>query len=303
MFWASAPSPKALEAPGYPLYLSITPFGSKGEDVTTIPLAIYEWFVIKNIYLLLTLNFLFLMFRFLPVVVIIQVFCLYHAYKNKANQLWFWLIIFFPLLGSILYLYDHFFNKKNVAAISEGLKGMVNSNYEVEQLEKELKLTDSYTNKMKLANKYLEVERTGDAIHLFESCLKESQQSKEYIYLPLMEAYYDKKEYLKVTQLGSELENNKEFNKSRAKIFLAWSWYRLGKIEEAHRAFQDTDLRFSNYWHRLQFIAFLQKTEQFEDASAILEELQSEFTVMTPPERKQNRQAFKEVQALLKDRP
>jgi len=241
------------------------------------------------------------MFRFLPIVVIVQVYCLYHAYTNRADQRWFWFIIFFPLLGSIIYLYHHFYNKKNVAALSDGLKGIVNSNHEVEKLEKELQLTDSYANKMTLANKYLEMQRTDDAIGLFESCLQDSQQSKEYIYLPLMEAYYDKKEYLKVTQLGSELENNKEFNKSNAKVYLAWSWYHLGKIDEAHRAFQDTDLRFSNYWHRLQFIAFLQKTDQFEDARAILKELQGEFEVMTPPERKQNKQAFKEVQTLLKD--
>jgi len=241
------------------------------------------------------------MFRFLPIIVIVQVYCLYHAYKNRADQRWFWFIIIFPLLGCIVYLYYHFYNKRNVAALSEGLKGIVNSNHEVEKLEKELKLTESYTNKMKLANKYLEMQRTDDAIGLFESCLQESQQNKVYIYLPLMEAYYNKKEYQKVTELGSQLENNKEINKSRAKIYLAWSWYHLEKVDDAHRAFKDTDLRFSNYWHRLQYVKFLQKTEQFEDARAILEELHGEFEVMTPPERKQNKQAFKELQTLLKD--
>ena len=241
------------------------------------------------------------MFRFLPIIVIVQVYCLYHAYKNRADQRWFWFIIIFPLLGCIVYLYYHFYNKRNVAALSEGLKGIVNSNHEVEKLEKELKLTESYTNKMKLANKYLEMQRTDDAIGLFESCLQESQQNKVYIYLPLMEAYYNKKEYQKVTELGSQLENNKEINKSRAKIYLAWSWYHLEKVDDAHRAFKDTDLRFSNYWHRLQFVEFLQKTEQFEDARVIIEELHGEFEVMTPPERKQNKQVFKEVQTLLKD--
>ena len=241
------------------------------------------------------------MFRFLPIIVIVQVYCMYHAYKNRADQRWFWFIIIFPLLGCIVYLYYHFYNKRNVAALSEGLKGIVNSNHEVEKLEKELKLTESYTNKMKLANKYLEMQRTDDAIGLFESCLQESQQNKVYIYLPLMEAYYNKKEYQKVTELGSQLENNKEINKSRAKIYLAWSWYHLEKVDDAHRAFKDTDLRFSNYWHRLQYVEFLQKTEQFENARAILEELHGEFEVMTPPERKQNKQAFKELQTLLKD--
>jgi hypothetical protein len=240
------------------------------------------------------------MFRFLPLIVIVQVYCLYHAYKNSADQRWFWFIIFFPLLGSIVYLYHHFYSKKNVAVLADGLKGIVNSNHEIEKLEKELKLTDSYTNKMNLAHKYLEMQRTDDAISIFESCLQDARQNKKDIYLPLMEAYYTKKEYQKVTQLGNELENNKELNKSRAKIYLAWSLYHLEKVDDAHRAFKDTDLRFSNYWHRLQFVEFLQKTEQFEDARAILEELNGEFELMTPQERKQNRPVFKEVQLLIK---
>ena len=84
------------------------------------------------------------MFRFLPIVVIIQGYCLYHAYTNRVYQRWFWFIIIFPLLGSVVYLYHHFYSKRNTAVLSEGLKGIVNSNYEVEKMEKELKLTDSF---------------------------------------------------------------------------------------------------------------------------------------------------------------
>jgi len=39
VIWASAPSSNTSEAPGYPLYLSKTPFWSIGEDAAAIPLA------------------------------------------------------------------------------------------------------------------------------------------------------------------------------------------------------------------------------------------------------------------------
>ena len=239
------------------------------------------------------------MFRFLPLVVIIQVLCLYHAYRNRASQQWFWLILFFPLIGSIIYLYDHFYNRKNVEAISEGIKGVVNSNYRVEQLEKELQRTDSYANKIMLAQKYLELQRYKEAIPLFESCLQEPQQNKEDLYIALTEAYYHQQDYKKVVELGQKLENSKAVNKSTAKIYFAWALYHTANTDDAHRAFMDTDLRFSNYWHRLQFVDFLQKTEQLADAHALLTELQHEFDIMTPQERKRNKQVAKEVAQLL----
>lgn len=239
------------------------------------------------------------MFRFLPLIVIVQVFCLYHAYKHGADQRWFWFIIFFPLIGSIIYLYYHFYNKKNLATVSEGIKGIVNSNHHVEKLEQQLKHTDSDLNKMRLADKYLEINRIDDAITLYESCIASSYKVESSHHYPLMECYYKKEEYAKVVELGEQLDNTKEYNKSKAKICYAWSLYQIGEIDNAKKAFQETDFRFSNYEHRLQYIKFLQLTDQKEASLEIIEELHNEFEVMTKEERRRNGAFFKELQTYL----
>ena len=43
------------------------------------------------------------MFRFYTPILILQVFCLYHAYKNKSENWWYFLILMFPLIGSLIY--------------------------------------------------------------------------------------------------------------------------------------------------------------------------------------------------------
>jgi hypothetical protein len=82
-----------------------------------------------------------------PLIIGLQAFCIYHAYKNNSEQKWFWLIIFFPLIGCIIYLYHHFYSKENVRTISEGIKETVDKNYQTRKLEDKLNFSDSVQNK------------------------------------------------------------------------------------------------------------------------------------------------------------
>src|SRR5688572_7886882 len=102
---------------------------------------------------------------------ILQAFCVYHAYKNNVEQRWYWLIIFFPLVGCLIYLYHNFYNQSTVQTISQGVKGVVNSNYRVEQLEKALRFNDNVANKVNLADAYAKLGRFEEAIELYTDCL------------------------------------------------------------------------------------------------------------------------------------
>ena len=95
------------------------------------------------------------MLRFYTPILILQIFCLYHAYKSNSQQKWYWLIIFFPFFGSLLYLFDTFYTRGNIRSLTEGVKGMMNSNYRLEQLERELKFSDNVSNRVNLADAYI----------------------------------------------------------------------------------------------------------------------------------------------------
>ena len=83
------------------------------------------------------------MFRFYTPILILQAFCIFHAYKTGRSQRWFYLIIFLPIIGCVLYLYDTFITRKNLEDLSEGLKQTINSNRKIEQLEKKRSLADT----------------------------------------------------------------------------------------------------------------------------------------------------------------
>lgn len=51
-------------------------------------------------------------------IVVLQVFCIYHAYKNGKPYYWYFLIFFIPILGSIIYSITQVYNKTDAEKIS-----------------------------------------------------------------------------------------------------------------------------------------------------------------------------------------
>ena len=111
------------------------------------------------------------MIRYYSPIFVLQLFCLYHAYSNRAEQKWYWLNPVFPLFGSLIYLYNTFYTRRNVDQVSEGLKQAFNTNYKIQKLEKEIQFSDTHSNKMMLADEYSQIEDYDRAIQLYRSCL------------------------------------------------------------------------------------------------------------------------------------
>jgi len=235
--------------------------------------------------------------RLIPFVVILQVICLYHAYTNNAAQKWYWFILFLPFLGSVFYLYHHFYSRQNVDDLAVGLKGAVSTNYQVEQLEKQVKFADTVTNKSSLADAYVQLERNREAIELYESCLEGFNENDPDILLKLLEVNYRIKEYEKAVSYGDLLSNDRTFAKSVVKASYAWALFEMKKTDLAEKAFEEMDIQFTNYPQRLEYSRFLHQTDQTEDALNLLEEMMEEYDKMQPKQR----QSHKEINRLIND--
>ncbi|MBX2828960.1 MAG: PLDc N-terminal domain-containing protein [Flavobacteriaceae bacterium] len=237
------------------------------------------------------------MFRFIPVIAIVQVYCLYHAYKNRADQKWFWLIILFPLLGAIIYFYDHFYNRENLESISEGFKGIVNSNYQIEKLENQLETTDSDLNRTNLADHYMEVGRYRDAIKLYASCLSAKPEEQTHILTPLIAAHYYNGDYAQSVAYAEIIKDQKGFRKAPEKVAYAWSLYQIGETRKAEETFLEMDSMFTNYPQRLEYAKFLNEIGSSSEATKYLKKLIAEFGKMQPQERRDKRLIFKSIKS------
>lgn len=238
------------------------------------------------------------MLRFFPLLLIFEAICVFHAYRNKADQKWFWLILFFPLIGGIIYLFDFYYNRENIDAVSEGVKEMINPNHKTDQLKKNANFSGSILNRTKLADRHMEQQNFQEAIDLYESCLEGFNSSDYSINLKLLHCYFSIADYSNAVKKGEILDADNKLTNSNAKIAYAWAFYELGRFEDSELTFKSMDHTYTNYEHRYEYAKFLQKQGRTEDSLKKLTQLRNEFDDMTSSELRQFRQIRSEINNL-----
>lgn len=233
-------------------------------------------------------------------ILLFQAFCIYHAYRNGVDFRWYLFIILFPLFGCVFYLIHHFNNRSSIQSITEVVKGVVNSNYKIEQLESAYQFSDTFTNRVNLADAYLEAGRSEEAINLYKESLTGFMADDLGLQMKLLHALYVNSSYQEAVDLGNILDRDPVFKKSVSRIAYAWALHHSGRTDSAERIFQDMDKTNTNYEHRLEYCKFLQQLGRTEDMRTKTRELLSEIEFMRGPERKLNRETINELRELEK---
>jgi hypothetical protein len=235
------------------------------------------------------------MISWIYIMLALQGFCLYHAYQHRTDQKWYYLIIFIPYIGCFIYLYDAFYSRRSVTQVTEALKHAVNSNYHIEQLEKEAKFNNSATNNIRLADAYVEIGRYAEAAELYDNCRVGFLSDDESLQRKLLKARFLTGEFNKCEELGKELSNVKAFKNSEERIGLALALHKLGKTEQAKVHFEDMNRTFTNYVQRQAYCEFLISLNELNAAKELASELAHEFDSMKGPERRIHRTVIRQI--------
>ena len=182
--------------------------------------------------------------------------------------------------------------------LAEGVKGVIDTNYQVNKLEKGVKFADTIENKTLLADKYTDKGRYAEAIELYESCLEGFNHDNPEIIRKLVKVCHLNGDYEKTISYADQIKDHKEFFKSEEKVFYAWSLFELGKEETAEERFKEMDVSFSNYFQRLEYARFLHQTGRNTESIDKLEELLDEFDQLESHERRLHRDILRAVRGL-----
>ncbi len=237
------------------------------------------------------------MFRYYPLVILLYAYCIYHAYTNKADQKWFWIILIFPFFGSAFYLYDTFYRRDEINDIREEVKNTLVSDYKTNKLEKHLKYTDTVSNRVILGDEYT---RKGDyiqALSLYNSCNEGLYKDDVHLLLKIVKSNYLLEDYKGVIESGDKLKQKKEFANSNEKAAYAWALYYENRSEEALKNFEDLNRSYSNYECRLEYVKFLSLTDKSNEAKSLIEKMLEEIESMDSYEKKLKKAVYKEIKS------
>lgn len=235
------------------------------------------------------------MIRFLTPVLILQVCCLYHAYKNGKDYFWYLIILMLPLLGAILYILTQVINKTDIEKVTEEIVTVIAPSRKVKEAEKRLAFSDTFQNRVALADAHFENRDYENASIQYEAALKGNFQKDFYVITQMISAMSQSQNYEEVIRLADQIKDNHEFKNSRSQYIYGLALDKLGRIEEAEQNLKNIDQRYSNYAERLILAKFYHKNGKKGKAIEILDEVITESDHMTPQNRRQYRQVVTNV--------
>lgn len=233
-------------------------------------------------------------------IVAIQVFCFYHLYKNRRPYYWVFIILFIPLVGSIVYIITQVYTKRDVEKIQDDIVSVINPTKKVKDLEQKLQFSETYQNRVDLADAYLEIHDYNNAIKNYLVALNDTSHNNFYVIKNLVESYFRNEDYNNVVTYAEMIENQAEFKKSRTQFLYGLAQDKLENFDLAETNLKQIDVRFSFYEERLALAKFLLKQDKAEEAKEILNEIYTESQQMTKTNRRLYRATIQEVEKLLK---
>jgi hypothetical protein len=220
----------------------------------------------------------------------LQIICVIHCIRKGNQGYWIWLIIFLPLIGCIAYLFTEIFTKRELEKVQSGLGTVINPTGRIKKLEANLRFSDTFNNRILLADAYLEKGFTDKAIELYESSLTGNFTENEYVLSKLILAYFRNKRYEDILPIGKKLLGLPQFLRSRSHIMYAEALGYTGKNEEAEKEFLKMKSKFANYEARYQFGLFLIRSSRQEDAFQLFTDIVNESSHLGPRERRYNKE-------------
>ncbi|MBC3757384.1 hypothetical protein H7U19_03135 [Hyunsoonleella sp. SJ7] len=234
-------------------------------------------------------------------IIALQGFCIYHAIKNRSPFYWIFIIFFLSLIGCIIYIITQVYNKRDAEKITSEITHIINPTKKIKELERQLAFSDSYQNRVNLADAHLENNDFQNAIKHYKEALDGNFQNDFYVIKNMIEAFHQMEDYKNVVNYGEQIASHPEFAKSRTQFLYGLALEKEGDLAEAEENLSAIDIRFSFYKERLVYANFLLKHNKTEQAKEILEDLISEGQHMTKPNKRLYGNTIAEASKVLKE--
>ncbi|QTD37028.1 hypothetical protein JL193_12970 [Polaribacter batillariae] len=228
------------------------------------------------------------------IIVALQVLCFYHCYKNNKEYYWYFIIFFIPLVGCIIYLITQVVNKKDVSIISEEITTIINPTKKIKDLETAVKFSDTFQNKINLADAYSEIKEYNNAILYYEKALDSGFKNDPYTLNKLIKCYYKVGNFDKVIAYSQKINLEKEFQESI--YFYGLALEKKAYFKEAEIQLKKLDIRYSNYNERLELSKFLIRRNKNAAAKEVLKEMLQEIKSMSKQNAKRYKAVFMEAE-------
>ena len=84
------------------------------------------------------------------IIIGLQAICVIHCLRKGKNQQWIWLIVFLPLIGCLVYIFQEMFSGNEIKQVQSGVSTIINPTGSIRKLETQLKLVNNEVDPRKI---------------------------------------------------------------------------------------------------------------------------------------------------------
>lgn len=231
-------------------------------------------------------------------IIALQGFCLYHIWKTGRPFFWIFVIIFLPVIGCIIYIITQALQKDDVNKIQQEITTIINPTKKITDLQAALDFSDTFQNRINLADALLEQKQFEPAIGHYQEALKGNFKNDSYVKMQLMQCYYALGRNQDLIQEAEPIKAHPDFIKSPVSFYYAKALDSEGRPEDAQPYFDQIDRRYSNYNERVALVEHYIDSNRLEKAIEIVDEVLAEAATMGKESRRMHKIAIDKAQKL-----
>jgi hypothetical protein len=222
------------------------------------------------------------------IILVLQAICVIHCIRKGTATNWIWVIIFLPLIGCLIYIFSEILSRSELKKVQAAMGKVINPGGTIKKLESNLRFSDTFQNRVLLADAYLAKNNIELAIPLYEGSMQGNFVENEYVLGQLIIAYFQAKRYEDIIPIAKKIYPLPQFARSRAHILYAMALGYTGNSDMAEKEFKLMKAKFANFEARYQYALFLEREGRKDDAIKVLSEIKNEATQLSGRERRYN---------------
>ena len=211
---------------------------------------------------------------FIGIEVLLQIACAYHAYRNGNAQPWLFIILLFPLVGSIVYIVavvlPGFRHTSQAQQLATGVRKLIDPDRDLRERLQEADLVDSADAKRGLAE---ELMRRGDfpaAVRLLEGAATGIHADDPALLYVLARARFGAMDFAGTQKTLDELRvANPNWQSGDAHLLYARALEGQGQDLAALAEYEAVAKYFAGEEAKCRLAMFLQKMGRADDARAV----------------------------------
>lgn len=205
-------------------------------------------------------------------IVALQIACAVHVFKTGRDFWWFWIILFFPLIGSIIYLVVEVYPEAKRGRA--GIPRPESPRKAIRRLKEELEDTDTVENRLRLADACLEAGMHAEALSAFQPCCQGIYKDDQRVLFGLARAHFHNGDFGGAGKMLGELDRiGARDNLHERRLLAARILEQTGRTDEALKEYEALARVYPGEEASCRYALLLEKTGRGDQASAVFREI------------------------------